>query len=226
MRHLLVAALLAGAAAGLVVTAIQSVKVAPLIAAAEALEAQHPSGGHGHSPSGFERTAHTLLFNALAGVGFGMLLCAVYNTTGHVNLPTGMLWGVGGFVAFFLAPALGLPPSLPGTELADLRARQLWWLATAGSTAAGLLAVALGRRGWQKGLGALLIVAPHAIGAPQPPAGASSPPSDMTRAFLVWSAIAAAAFWLVLGGLSGWLFERQARRAARNDQARRAARNE
>jgi cobalt transporter subunit CbtA len=216
MRHLLVAALLAGVAAGLVATAIQSVTLAPLITAAEAFEVEHPAGGQEHSPSQFERTAHALLFNALAGIGFGALLCAAYNMTARVSAVTGALWGAGGFIAFFLAPALGLPPSLPGTELADLGARQAWWLGTAGSTAAGLLLVVLARKSWQKALGALLIVAPHVIGAPQPPAGASGPPEDMARAFALWSALAAAAFWLALGGLSGWLVGRRARPSAEN----------
>ena len=38
--------------------------------------------------------------------------------------------------AMELAPALGLPPEPPGLPVADVGARQLWWILTAGATAA------------------------------------------------------------------------------------------
>lgn len=214
LRQLLLAALLAGVAAGLVASAIQSVKIAPLIAAAELLEVEHADSGHEQPPSGLERAGYTLLFNALAGVGFGLLLCAAYNLAGRVSLRAGALWGLGGFLAFFIAPAMGLPPSLPGSDLADLGARQVWWLGTAASTAAGLLAIVLGRAPWHRALGALLLVVPHLIGAPQPPAAAAGPPMELARGFVIWSGIAALAFWVVLGAVSGWVLSRWQQRGA------------
>ena len=49
------------------------------------------------------------------------------------------------FAAFGLAPALGLPPELPGAFAASLRERQLWWLLAASGAAAGLLLLAFKR---------------------------------------------------------------------------------
>jgi Probable cobalt transporter subunit (CbtA) len=63
---------------------------------------------------------------------------------GNVNWRQGLIWGLGGFVAFNLASALGLPPDLPGTEVASLEARQIWWLATVVLTSVGLAMLVFG----------------------------------------------------------------------------------
>jgi predicted cobalt transporter CbtA len=45
--------------------------------------------------------------------------------SGHdLDARRGLLWGLGGFAALHLAPAVGLPPELPGMASADLAARQ------------------------------------------------------------------------------------------------------
>ena len=55
-----------------------------------------------------------------------------------VDLNQGFLWGAAGFVVFSAAPALGLPPELPGMTAATLGSRQLWWFGTVFVTAIGL----------------------------------------------------------------------------------------
>ncbi len=147
-RALLVA-ILAGLTAGLFVTAVQMVRVTPLILEAEIYEsgAAHDqatgAGGAADAAAaaatadepwapddGFERTVYTLLANILTGVGFGLLLAAVFTLRGRpVGWREGVLWGLGGFAVFALAPAVGLPPELPGTAAADLIERQIWWAA-------------------------------------------------------------------------------------------------
>lgn len=206
LRHLLAVGLAAGLAAGAAATLLQASTVVPLILQAEALEPHHAAAGHAHSAAA--RSAATLLFNSLAGVGFGLLLAAGYNLRARAGLRAGLLWGLGGFAAFYLAPALGLPPSLPGAELAGLGARQAWWLGTAAATAAGLTLLVFGSRLWMRGCGVALLALPHLAGAPQPDTVAVGPPQDLVRAFTVWSAVANALFWLVLGAVSGWLFQR------------------
>ena len=65
------------------------------------------------------------------------------------------------------------------------------------------------RRAPFKILGGALIVLPHLIGAPHPEVGLVSPvPEELVRAFIAASLGANALFWLVLGGLTGWLFPR------------------
>jgi cobalt transporter subunit CbtA len=213
LRHLLLAALLAGVAAGLVLSAVYALRIAPLIAAAEVLESAADVADHGHAASTPARAGYTFLFNCLAGIGFGLLLCAAYHMSGRLGLRAGALWGAGGFVAFFVAPALSLPPSLPGSEMAELGARQAWWLAAVGATAGGLLTIVLCRATWRKVLGAALMIVPHVVGAPPAVTNAVTIPGRLSHDFMVWTTIGAAAFWLVLGAVSGWLAGRSEGRA-------------
>jgi Probable cobalt transporter subunit (CbtA) len=67
------------------------------------------------------------------------------------ELAAGLDLGLGGFVAFNLASALGLPPDLPGTEVASLEARQIWWLATVVLTRVGLAMLVFGAEGHLEG---------------------------------------------------------------------------
>ena len=57
-------------------------------------------------------------------------------------------------------------------------------------------------------LGAVLLVMPHVIGAPQPEVHESLAPEALETQFKVASWLTNAAFWLALGLLSAWLFRR------------------
>src|SRR5262249_38283050 len=106
------------------------------------------------------------------------------------------------------APAIGLPPELPGMSAADLAARQQWWLLTAAATAAGLGLIVFANPIALRVAGAVLILAPHLIGAPAAPHGAGGVPAELAAAFATASLATAAAFWLLLGSVSGWLYRR------------------
>jgi cobalt transporter subunit CbtA len=234
-RRILVAALIAGAVAGGLATVLQAARLTPLILVAERYESAggeaheaHDHAGHTHGAAavpwqpapGTERLAFTLMFNLLAGVGFALLVnagLALRDAAGAApDLGTGALWGAAGFASFALAPALGLPPELPGMPSADLVDRQIWWVATALATAIGLaLLLYVGRPGPRRTLmataGVVAIVLPHLIGAPQPDAAeASQVPAELAAQFAVGSLVTAAVFWLVLGSVSGWLQRRLA----------------
>lgn len=228
LRRILLVAVIAGAAAGLVATALQSAKLWPLIAAAErfeqpaALAHDHGAGeaAHVHDEAwepqdGAERMAFTLLFNILGGFGFALLLNGALvlrgaaANAGALDAKTGIAWGLAGFACFALAPALGLPPELPGMAAAELLDRQVWWLATAVASAAGIALIAFGRPLPVKALGVIVLAAPHVIGAPQPES-AGTVPAELAAEFVAASLVAAAVFWIVLGGLSGWLHRRLA----------------
>jgi len=114
-----------------------------------------------------------------------------------------MLWGVAGYLVFFVAPALGLPPELPGTEAAPLRDRQVWWTATVIFSAAGLGFAAFGKSIAVRALGLALIAAPHIVGAPVPAVHGGTAPPELVRAFTRAAYLANAAFWLALGALAG-----------------------
>ena len=230
LKRILVTALAAGLGAGVFVSLVQMMGVHPLIIEAETYEAVAPaeaaaaqskngeSGENGANgmPSwapgdGIERTSYTVLANMLTGFGFALLLSAALALHGRpVDWRRGLVWGLAGFAVFGLAPALGLPPEPPGVEAAPLAERQLWWLGTAAATALGLGLIAFAPRRLLKAVGAIVLILPHAVGAPELEAHGGAVPQDLVQAFWVASLAATALFWLVLGGLAGFLYPRLA----------------
>lgn len=211
LRGLLLPALTAGIAAGAVATVLQQLFLVPLILQAETLEAAgHVRAATAWEPqAGLERALYTLLFNCLGAFGFALLLAAgSYALRGGTTWPLGLLWGLAGFASFSAAPALGLPPELPGAAAADLAARQLWWVATALGTAAGLACLFLARPPGMRVLGLLLIAAPHLVGAPHSPDVHSVIPEDLGRAFTIGSLVVSAVMWLILGAVTAALAPR------------------
>ncbi len=216
-HRFLLAALVAGVVAGLALTGAQAVRALPLIHQAEVYETAahaHASAASADEEAGWqpaeelERFTFALLADLLVGIGFALLLVAGYGFFGPVGWQKGLLWGLGGFAAFTLAPALGLPPELPGTDSAALVARQLWWIATAGGTAAGFMLVAFAPRWWWKALGVALVALPHLIGAPHPDQAAAAAPAELAERFVTASIFANLVFWMVLGPVSAILFAR------------------
>src|ERR687886_600876 len=118
----------------------------------------------------------------LRGVAFALILVALMALAGGpVDARRGALWGLAGFAAASFAPALGLPPELPGAAAADLTARQLWWLATVACTGTGLWLIARDRRSWAIGLAVALMAAPQLWGAPHVDGAGTAPPELAAR---------------------------------------------
>lgn len=225
LRQVVFASALAGLIAGSVQTLIQHWQVIPLILQAETyevetappnhqLEAAAPHDGDtSWTPQdGVERTLFTSLANIFIGIGFALVLSACFVLRGSIGWREGVLWGAAGFLAFSLAPALGLPPELPGAAAADLFARQTWWLATVTATAGGLALAAFGRSMPWRVVGALIILAPHIVGGPHPTGDAGAVPPELAAHFAVSSLFSSAVFWLLIGGTSGYFFQRFAER--------------
>lgn len=214
-RTIVFAAALAGLVAGLAVTLLQAMGTTPLILAAEAVEQHGPAAlaAHDHAAAGgFGRAVRTGLANVVIATGFALLLVAGYALTGRkTGWREGLLWGLGGFLAFMLAPSLGLPPELPGTAAAELGARQAWWITTALATAAALALLAFRRSPVPAALAVLLLAAPHLIGAPQPEAMASELPPELTYRFEAVATVTSLLFWALLGVSSAILFQRLSR---------------
>ncbi len=225
LHRVLGIALLAGVAAGLVVTAVELLWTVPIILDAEVYE--HfggilPEGGFevakaqmladdaaaGASESIWQRHGITAIANVLLGVGAALVLSGLFNLLGHAGLKRGLLWGLGAFLVVAAAPALGLPPELPGTIAAELSARQSWWLATAALTAAGLAAFAYGPSWPWKIAGLALIAAPHVYGAPHPEVYDAVAPVALEHEFIAASLFSSAVFWVVLGLGVGLLAQR------------------
>ena len=211
------AAVVSGVIAGLFATAVQSVRVIPQIFEAEKLERREPvpipqtHEDHPEEEGGLARLALTLVSNVVSAIGFALLLVGCFALYGEVDWRRGILWGVGGFIVFALAPAVGLPPELPGSPAAPLPHRQVWWILTVAGTASGLSLLAFKPGALFKALGVALIILPQVIGAPHPEAGGGSPPQALMGSFIPTALAASAAFWVVLGLCAGYFFGRLSR---------------
>jgi cobalt transporter subunit CbtA len=220
--RILAAAALAGLLCGLLLTAIQQIAIVPLILEAEAREHAaaevKPGNGHASGVGTFEawaprtpteRMLSTALANVIAATGFALLLAAAMAMRHSAGWRVGLLWGVAGFAVFFVAPSLGVPPELPGSDSAPLRDRQWWWIAAVVATAAGLWLVALSGRMLLRCAGAVLLVIPHMIGAPIPPSHDPVPWAASGQTLVQAVYVANGVFWLALGGLLGFLLRRK-----------------
>lgn len=242
--RVVLAVLLAGIAAGLVMGAIQHVRLTPLILEAEVFEkapahqhdaaaapeagatttGQPEAAGHDHDhdhgdgdegwtpQDGLQRTLFTTFASAMTGAGFAAILAAVSLLTGlPITRRNGIVWGLCGFLAVTLATAAGLPPELPGMAAADLLARQVWWVGTIAATAAGIYLLATQSRPWVLVLAAVLIIAPHVIGAPVAPHEESMVPPELIARFVANSIAANAVFWCCIGLFLGLVLDRTAK---------------
>lgn len=182
---------------------------APTAAEADGHEHKHEAAEEGGALS---RNALTSLFFGLTYIGYALVLVAGYGLADafgkRVTLREGLLWGIAGFAAIQLAPAMGLEPELPGTMAADLTARQVWWIGTAICTAAGLALLGYGR-GVASVIGAVVLLAvPHLIGAPELESYSGVAPPELASTFAARSLGVGLIVWSALGAVSGWLWSR------------------
>jgi cobalt transporter subunit CbtA len=237
-RRIFITALLAGFLGGLGISVVQEFTTTPIILHAEEFETKAAADRQKQSlleltrsplfilayskdapaaaedekwspADGLERTLITTLANILSGIGFALILVACIALSGRpVNGRSGVIWGTAGFTVISLAPALGLPPEVPGLMAAELGARQGWWLLCVAATAAGLwMLVFRSGAAWIMA-GIVLMVLPHLIGAPHPERIGGAVPPELAGHFVAASLVTAAIFWSTLGWLSGTIWQR------------------
>ncbi len=221
-KPLFAGALFGGLAAGLIAVLLHYALLAPLLLEGEMYETGarvHFSATGAQSEAGsppiwseMGRQIDTFALTFVTYVGFALLMAtamAVAVRSGiAVTLRSGLVWGLCGFVATALAPAVGLPPELPGTIGADLAARQLWWLGCVGATAVGLGLIGLGRGVVPAGIGVLLIAAPHLIGAPHIDTYFGIAPPELASHYVSHALGVSAVVWVIMGAVAGWFWER------------------
>jgi cobalt transporter subunit CbtA len=231
-RRLIMAALTVGFLASLVLSAAQIFAVNPIIFAAESfeveemVEADHDHGSHHHDADawapadGSERTSYTLLSNFGAGIGYAAILLALMAQIQQQGLTRltpakGLLWGLSGFLAFFLAPGLGLPPEIPGAAAAKIEHRQVWWMMCVFCMIVAMMLLAFAPKKL-KALAVLFIIVPYLVNAPHlsgpmfshPDAAAVTALNALHSKFIVVSALSNIVFWSVLGALAAWALNR------------------
>jgi len=244
VTRVLTVSILAGLLAGLIVAALQHVTTTPLILKAETYEAAlalkaptlaafdgeakiilaHGAAGdapgHDHAEwkpqDGLQRTLFTGAVTIATAIGFAALLLAGMIAAGdRIDQRSALVWGACGFLAFGLAPAMGLAPELPGAASAALEQRQLWWLWTAIATAAGLFLFLRFDQPWLKLVAVVVILLPHVVGAPHPAAPESKVPAEVAAHFAALSLGIQAALWLVTAFMVGVLWPWASRRATK-----------
>ena len=186
--------------------------------------ASHDHDGHAHDDSawepkdGFERTFWTVVANVFTSFGFALILLPLIAWWDHkrdgdaASIYTGLIWGAVGWLCFFLWPALGMRPELPGEVGASLQNRQAWWVFTVACASIGFASI-LTIRSQARWLGLILLILPFLVGAPKagstPFAGYSieiaAQMEILATQFFTATALANAAQWLVLGAISGLL---------------------
>ena len=224
--RILVSGLFAGFAAGLIAAALQLVFLQPVLLHAELYETGKlthfgatQAAGAAAVPAGLDpmRDGLSVLFSALIYCGYALILVAAMALAAErgvrISVRQGLLWGLAGFLAVHFAPAVGLPPELPGSAAADVALRQIWWFGTVGATAAGLALIAFGR-GWIAwGAAALLIVAPHIVGAPHADGFAGPVPPELAGLFAGRALGVGLVAWALLGLFAAFFWLREGRRA-------------
>lgn len=229
----LLATIVAGLFAGILLTPAMYVRNVPLILHAE--EYENAAGGHEHAAAEpaaatadsapvamaaheheeeaspalpFGRFGNTLLINLVAGAGFALITGAAALFLGRkITLQNGIYWGLAGFFIFNFAPAFSLAPELPAMPAPDLATRQAWWLITVFLTAGGVYLIVLREEIWAKVLGVVLIVAPHVYGAPEAEDLKSAVPPMLASEFAVSTLATNLFFWVVLGTALGWAIQ-------------------
>ncbi|TAJ30627.1 CbtA family protein [Bosea sp. (in: a-proteobacteria)] len=243
VTRVLTVSLLAGLLAGLVIAALQHVTTTPLILKAERYEsalaappAPHAAltggariilahSGTDHAAGaehdewkpadGLQRLLFTSATTIGTAIGFAALLLAGMIAAGDAIDPRrALIWGACGFLAFGLAPGMGLAPELPGAASAALQERQIWWLGTVAATGTGLFLFLRHEAPWLKLLAVALILLPHLVGAPHAPTPESKVPAELAAHFTSLSLGIQAALWLATAFAVGTLWPRMDRRMA------------
>lgn len=219
--RLLTSALFAGFCAGLVAALLQFVFVQPVLLHAELYEsgqlvhfgAEPVSADPDLGGLDLMRDALSVIFSALVYTGYALVLIAVMSLAeasgAAITARTGVIWGVAGFVAVHLAPAVSLPPEVPGVAAADVFLRQIWWWATVVATGIALALLAFGRSWMAWGSAIVLLAAPHLIGAPHPDSFSGTVPPELAALFAARALGVGLAAWVLLGSLCGYFWQRE-----------------
>lgn len=221
LSRFIISAVFAGAAAGLLTGLLQLVFVQPVLLHAELYEGgdlvhfgAEAVSAHPELP-GFDlmRDGLSVIFTMLTYTGYALILIGAMSFAEErgtpINARWGILWGVAGFVAFHLAPGFTLAPEVPGVAAADVTARQIWWFATVAAAVVALWLIAFGRSPIMILIAAVLLAAPHLIGAPEPDTFAGPVPTEIGALFAARAFGVGLAAWVMLGAFAAYFWQRE-----------------
>ncbi len=219
-RTLVLSAVVIAIFAGLVLSIYQASFITPIIVGSEVYEVVEAISHHTEvdgieawaPEDGAERTSWNFASNFLLCFAYALILLSAMSLKTSVNTIKGVFWGGAAYLTVFVAPALGLPPEIPGMEAAQLEGRQAWWLLTVALTAISLWLIAFQHK-FYKLVGVIILLIPHIIGAPQPEIhGFANTDTQAIEAltllwhdFILQTSIANALLWVIIGALSGYI---------------------
>ncbi len=219
--RILTSALFAGFAAGLIAAVLQLVFVQPVLLHAELYETGAKlhfgtEGSVSHGPAlTFDamRDGLSILFSALVYTGYGLMLIAAMALADErgVKITTrkGILWGLAGFITVHFAPAISLPPEVPGSAAADVATRQVWWFSTIAVTGLSMALIAFGQNWKAWGAAIVLLLLPHVIGAPHPDTFTGTTPPELGSLFASRALGVGLAAWVLLGLFAAYFWQHE-----------------
>jgi len=224
--RIMVSGLFAGAIAGIIAGFLQWYFVQPVLLHSELYETgilTHFDGSNNSAHPDLEyiqpmRDGLSLIFSMLIYTGYALILIAAMTLRQQKSETTitfhqGIIWGVSGFFVMHLAPAISLPPEVPGAAAAELQPRQIWWFATTLLTAGGLWIIAFTEKVSSFIIGAALILVPHIFGAPEPDIFTGPAPTEIGALFASRALGVGLISWAILGVLSAFFLQKETLRA-------------
>ena len=223
LKRILTSAVFAGVVAGVLAAFLQLWMVTPALFEGELYESGarvhfatdgSPQSQAGAPPIWEDPMRHvmTVGFNIVTYTAFAFLMIAgfaIRERRGYLVTPKqGLIWGLCGFIALQLAPAIGLPPELPGTPAAEVGLRQTWWIACVICTGAGLALIAFGANAIAISSGFIALMLPQIIGAPHLDTYFGVAPPELSAHFVSLTLGAAAMTWALLGYIAATLWFR------------------
>ncbi len=160
----------------------------------------------------------SILFSMIIYIGYAILLISAMtihqqNTGNPISFHQGIIWGIAGYITVHLAPAISLPPEVPGVAAAELQSRQIWWFVTVLFTAIGIWLIAFNTKLLLFLVGGILILAPHIFGAPEPTSYLGPAPTEIGALFASRALGIGLISWAILGGLSAIFLQKELSRA-------------
>lgn len=223
ISRLVTSAVFAGAASGLIVALLQFAFVQPVLLHAELYETGQlvHFGGSINTATpelpGFDlmRNGLSVLFTMMIYCGYALILVAVMSMADQslVTPKAGVIWGLAGFVAAQLAPAISLPPEVPGVAAADVQLRQIWWFATVAMAAGAMWLLAFRFNMYGIAGAAALLLLPHIIGAPQPTQFEGPVPTELGALFAARSLGVGLTAWVILGAFCAYFWHNEGKEA-------------
>lgn len=213
LYRIFAAAVAAGMIAAALISILQANTTGPMILMAETFELPPELYGPGGSEvdvgAAIQRSIFTFLANAVTTIAFALILI-VGLTFGETkpDRTKGLMIAAIGFASFSLAPAMGMPPKLPGMPVGDLELRQFWWISTALITLAGMVCLFVQKKIPLQVLGAVLLIAPHVWGAPLPDDMDSDVPATLAATFAANAIAMSAILWATLGATAPYFYEK------------------